>query len=390
MAYVFLLMSSSMLAFVLGLLQFYMLEALLGLPGTSLRDATIQNISAIVTSGTVVIYFVSGPLAAACRKRYVMSVAASCAGILFVLGGVFGWRPSPWIYLGVLGILLGIYNAAKMALVPLVAAQIGRSTTVVNGGMSVVFLLGLLPGFPTGTWLYEMQPGRGHFVVGVLLLLAGALALGCVCVCETPRPFVAEQVRIARETAGLLRRHGRWLVGGPLVWGVASAANLAATALLVRRGIVDKQAASFMPVIAAAGAIIGTVLSPVFLRRRYVAATVAVACMACLLPFVPLFAVSFKAVIGMVVGMGILFGVGTNLIDSALLERVAAEGKEGTGAALQSAMLALMMVSVSGAVGQSMTRGWIKPDTQFYILSGLCVLAAWMAGSMANSAGEER
>jgi len=390
MAYVFLLISSSCLAFVLGLLQFYMLETLLGMPGAGSRDATIQNISAIVTFGTVLIYVLSGPLASACRKRYVMFVAAGCAGLLFVAGGQLGWRPSAWVYLGVMGVLLGIYNAAKMALVPLVAAQIGRSTTVVNGGMSVVFLLGLLPGFPTGTWLYAQMPAQGHLVVGALLLFAAALALGCVCTCEAPRPFAAEQRRIVHETVGLLRRHWQWLVGGPLVWGVASAAQLAAAALLVRRGIVDQRAASCMPIFAAGGAVIGTALSPVFLRRRYSAAMLAVLGMACLLPCVPHVAVSFVVVAGLVVVMGVLFGVATNVIDSALLERVAAEGREGSGAALQSAMLALMMVSASGSVGQSLAHGWITPDAQFLVLSGFAMIPAIIILRMAFSTGEVR
>jgi len=388
MAYIFLLITSSSLAFVLGLLQFYMLETLLELPGANTRDALIQNISAVVTLGTVVIYLVSGPLAAACRKRYVMAVAAGCAALLFATGGHLGWQPSPWMYLAAMGILLGVYNAAKMASVPLVAIQIGRSTTIVNGGMSVVFLLGLLPGFPTGTWLHTHLPHHGHLVAAGVLAFSALMALGCHCVCETPKPFLAEQRRIARDTLGLLQRHWQWLLGGPLVWGVASAAQLAAAAMLVRRGIVSQQAAAFIPLFAAGGAIAGTALSPLFLRRRYVAATLAIICMACVLPLVPRFAVAFPVVAGMVVLMGVLFGVATNLIDSALLERVGAEGKEGTGAALQSAMLALMMVSASGSVGLCIARRWIAPDTQFLILGGFGLATACIALSIALRAGE--
>lgn len=389
MAYVFLLISSGVLAFVLGLLQFYMLELLVAARGASARDAIIQNISAVVTLGTVVIYFVSGPLAASMRKRWVMGVAAGCAGLLFVVGGIAGWKPNAWIYLGVLGILLGIYNAAKMASVPLVAEEISRSTTAVNGGMSIIFLLGLLPGFALGTWLYRWLGGQGHWVVGCLLGVAGVTALGCGCRNEEKRNFLGEQRRVVWETLGLLRRHWSWLVGGPLVWGIASAGNLATVALLVRRGLATREVAALVPVIAAGGAVVGTAISPLFVRWRYMVAMAAVAGMACVLPLVPEIARSFVVVAGVVVGVGVLFGVVTNLVDSALLERVRREGKEGTGAALQSAMLALMMVSASGSVGQALEQGWITPDRQFTILGAVgagagCIMLglAWRAGEL--------
>ncbi|MCX7847905.1 MAG: hypothetical protein N2595_07750 [bacterium] len=383
MTYVYLLISSGVVAFVLGLLQFYMLEELVGKAGAGTRDAIIQNISALVTLGTVVIYCISGPLASSLRKRYVMCAAATGAGAVFGVGGALGWWPSAWIYLGVLGLLLGVYNAAKMASVPLVAEEVGRATTVVNGGMSVVFLLGLLPGFALGTRLYEWQPGCGHWVVSGLFMLAGVTALGCVCRNERQRDLWAEQRRIMKETIGLLGRHWRWLVGGPLVWGIASAGQLATVALVVRRGLASKEVAALIPVFGAAGAVAGTAISPFFVRRRYEAAVVAIMAMACVLPVVPWLAVGFGVLAGCVVVMGVLFGMATNLVDSALLERVRGEGKEGTGAALQSAMLALMMVGASGSVGVSIAREWIGADKQFGILGMFGVVGAVIVGSLA-------
>jgi len=367
------------MAYVLGVMQFFVLEQLTKAQGPGSRDWVIQLISAVVTIGTVVIYPISGPLAASFAKRYVMAVAAILAAAVFGIAGSFGWWPDAWLYLALMGLLLGIYNAAKMASVPLAATQSGRSTTAVNGGMSVVFLLAILLGFPSGTWLYSLLPAHGHMVAALLMIGSGALALRCRFEAEVQRPFVAEEKRVLRDTWGLFRRHGLFLTAGPLMWGIASAAQMAAIALLVQRRIVTPQVASFLPFWAAVGAIAGTVISPLFLRARFCVATLCAALMAALLPFVPWLTRDYTVVAGGVVLMGVLFGTTTNLIDSALLERVGAEGKEGTGAAVQSAMLAFAMVFASGTVGVSLQQGWITPKGQFIILAVLTLVAALLA-----------
>ena len=123
MQYGFLLGTSALMAYVLGVMQFFVLEQLTKAQGPGSRDWVIQLISAVVTIGTVVIYPISGPLAASFAKRYVMAVAAILAAAVFGIAGSFGWWPDAWLYLALMGLLLGIYNAAKMASVPLAASS---------------------------------------------------------------------------------------------------------------------------------------------------------------------------------------------------------------------------------------------------------------------------
>ncbi|MCX7003241.1 MAG: MFS transporter [bacterium] len=388
MHYLFLLLSSCVMAFAMGLMQFYVLEVFVNLYSTSARDSIIQLISAVVTLGTVIVYPFSGPLAASVRKSYVMAVSAWVAAAIFVLGAALHWQPSAWSYLAAMGILIGCYNAGKMSSVPLVAKESHWSTATINGIMSVLFLVGLLCGIPCGTLLYTLTRQydcvtAGGMLIAGLLVLAGVFASCCRCTNDQPRTFAVEQRRVLHDTWILFRRHGAFLTSGPLIWGVANAAQLATIALLVQRHVASTQGAAFVPLWAALGAISGTLFSPLLNRWRYTAATISALLMALLLPFVPVLANQYALVIGGVILMGILFGVATNLIDSTLLERVGAEGREGTGAAMQSAMLALFMVTASGVVGLCLSRHWISAETQFLVLTGFTLIAVVMAGGLA-------
>jgi long-chain-fatty-acid--[acyl-carrier-protein] ligase len=50
---------------------------------------------------------------------------------------------------------------------------------------------------------------------------------------------------------------------------------------------------------------------------------------------------------------------------------------------MQSAMLALFMVTASGVVGLSLNRHWISAETQFLVLTGFTLMAAGIAGGLA-------
>jgi MFS family permease len=368
-AYICLLVSSAMLAFVLGSLQFYLIEHFVNVYGSVSRVWVVQLVSAVVTTGAVVMYVFSGPLAASFHKRRVMAASLALALICIVAGGVNKWLPNAWAYLFPIGLMLGVYNAGKMASVPLAATMLRRSNALINGFMSVVFLLGLLTGFPCGTLLHNRLPQSGYLVIAAILGIAAAIAVFCRFPGEQRRPFRSEQRRILHETVGLFQRHWLFVFGGPLLWGIAGAAQLAIVALIVRTGVATPQVAAMIPLFAALGAITGTLFSPLVNRYWALGAVVASALMTLVLPVLPYAAVSYPAIATMTAVMGALFGMAVNLIDSKLLERVGAEGREGTGAALQSAMLAFCMVVIGGGLGMLLYRNIVHPDWQFVILA---------------------
>ncbi len=373
-SYIFLLVSTFLSSYVLGAIQFFMLERLVASHGETGRDWLIQVISAIITIGPVIVYAVSAPLAAAMRKSRVMAASVWLAAIVIVAGGLTGWPGSAWLYLGVIGLALGVYSAGKMASVPLVSVCMGRSTTAANAGMSVVFLLGILTGLPSGTWMYDHVPRCAYIFAAAGLGFSGIFGLLCRFPNERLKTFVAEERRLFSETKGLFRSYVLYLLAGPMLWGVAGAANMAITALVVRKGIAGPQAAAFMALWAAIGVIAGTLVSPWFHRARYKGAACGALLMVLFTPWFPALAVSYLLLALGTVALGVFFGVATNLIDSAYLERVGAQGKEGTGAALQSAMLALCTVVIGGGLGFSLMNNWIPPDAQFVTLAGVtCV-----------------
>jgi len=390
--YVILLCATLTLAFVLGMMQCFLWEQLVAAQGEGARDWLLQVISAFVAAGTVGMYFISGPLAAAFRKRYVMCVAACLSALVFFVGASLHWWPSPWLYLFVLGMLLGSFNAGKMASAPLVADLTGMSVTATNAGMSVVFLIGVLSGFPAGSALEHRFPAQGHILPVCLLALAGVFGFFCRYRNEVPRRFIDEERNIIHDTGFLFRHHWLFLAAGPLLWGVANAAQLAAMAMAVRDNMATKAVASMIPLWAVVGSVLGTIVSPFFHKKRYETAVVCAFIMSMALPFfprvnvssalLPFFShvtVSYALLAGSFVVLGIFFGIATNLIDAAYLEAVGKERKEGQGAALQSAMISFSMTAASGTIGIAVRRDWIEPNTQFALLAAFGMLAVVLA-----------
>ncbi len=377
--FIFLLLATYFSAFVLGATQFYMLEKMLTWYGADSRDWLIQAIAAAMTAGPVLVYFVSGPLAAAFKKRYVMGISVWLAAVVLVFGGYLGWPFSPWLYLIMIGLLLGIFNAGKMASVPLISGMLKKTTTTVNAGMSILFVVGLLTGYPMGTKLFKDYPKKGYLIAAGLLFITGLFALLCRYTKERTKPFITEQKHIVSETGYLFKRHALFLLMGPILWGVAGAANLAIAALVVREGIGKEMQAAFIPLWAAVGAIAGNLISPLFYRMRFIFASLFTFLMAILLLFIPALAVSYPVVIIGAVILGLLFGAATNLNDSTFLERVGEEGREGTGAALQSAMLAVCSVSAAVLITFALIYKLILPNTAFLIFAFLTLVSTSLA-----------
>jgi len=227
LSYIFLLISAFLGAYVLGAFQFYMLEYLVSEYGTGSRDWLIQTISAIITIGPVIIYAVSAPLAASIRKSRVMAFSLWFGMIVLLIGGISDWFGSPFLYLAVVGLALGIYSAGKMASVPLASFTIRKSTALTNAIMSVVFLLGILTGLPSGTLLYNHLPDHAYLILLLGLGIAGLCGMQCSFTYEQTGSFIKEEKKLISETQNLYKKYALLLVSSPMLWGIAGAANMA-------------------------------------------------------------------------------------------------------------------------------------------------------------------
>lgn len=388
MSYPALLLATLLNTFILGGMQYYLLELLVKAHSGDARYWIIQLAAALVTIGPAVAFPYSGPLAASSRKHRVMPGATlAVAAVLFA--GYFIHMPVfHWACLVVVGLLIGVFNASKMAAVPLAAQQTGRSTAAINAGMSVVLFIGLLTGIPAGTWMALHIHRWGYIVLACIALVSAGVSMHARFAVETLVPFTECQRTFLTETRSLVARYAAWLFSGPLMWGVAAASNSALMAYVVERGLADQQAASFIPLWAAIGVIGGTAVSPLLDRMRYRVSFVSTAVMVAAMPFMPYFAVSYAVIIPAIMVLGLLFGLVTNLVDSSFLEHVGREKREGMGAALQSALVAVSTVVVSGSVGISLLAHWVTPRTQFIVIAAISSVAMALCLVLVITEGE--
>jgi hypothetical protein len=266
-----------------------------------------------------------------------------------------------------------------MASVPLASFTIGKSTALTNAIMSVVFLFGILSGLPSGTKLYNTFPQHTYLFFLAGLGIAGLCGLQCKFSNEQTSSFVKEEKKLFVETQNLYKKYALLLISSPMLWGIAGAANMAITALVVREKLATPQVAAFIPLWAAIGVIAGTLVSPVFNNFRYKVAAAAALFMLIIIPFFPTVSFSYLVITLTTVVLGFFFGIATNLIDSSFLEFVGKDKKEGTGAALQSAMLALCTVVIGSGVGIALKSNIIPPNAQFIVLSAITLVPVVLA-----------
>lgn len=395
----FLAGSCLLASFGLGYAKFFGLEHLCSkVYGEEQRPWIIQAVGALMTLGPAAAYAVSGPLAQALSKRTLMSASAAGAALLILAGHFAGWTGSAWFYLFMVGLVLGLYSAGKMASVPLQAESCGRSAVFVNAVVSILFVVGIIAGAPAGTLAYHGDPLAGVWIGAAIFGLAGVLALPLVYPMEKKASFRASMRNLPADTIFLLMRHPLYLSAGPMLWGVASAAVLAVTAYALGKGAGDATACSIMPLYAAVGTVAGNALSPAFHRKRYAWALFSALIMAALLaaiPYSPSFllpaasgpAALYALLASLAAIMGIFFGIATNLVDAELLERVSADGMGGTGAALQSALISMFSFTASVTIGCAIYYGLLGPETQFLLLAGITLAVAALLAALALARG---
>ena len=268
-----LLTSTLLSSFVLGAMQYFVMEQLTSIYGMSERAWITQAVAATVTVGPAVIYFFSGALVSAMKKAYVM--ALSMLGVLLLLGGIFlslkfGIIPALWVSLTIIGIIFGLYSAGKMSAIPFVQKGLKMSMAAVNGLMSMVFIFGLMPGAYCGTLMYSKCPNSWHFILGGVSIVTVIISLLCLPKGEDLKPYGETQRSILSGTKDVFAKHWTLLICGASLWGCANAVQMALNAFLTMHGYATIQQAATLPVAAAMGAVVGTLISPVMNRARFI------------------------------------------------------------------------------------------------------------------------
>ena len=358
----------------------------------------IQAINSLLTVGPVFAYVFTAPLVSSCKKRQVMTTSALLTGVILTLGHFSGWPGSAWLYLFLIGLIMSVFAAAKMATVPIEAEDSGRSPFFVNGLLSAVFIVGMLAGLPLGTYCYDWNVDRGIALGIGIFLLASATAWGLVYKDERKIAFGKAYANLLEDSISLFFTHILYLLSSPLIWGVGGAVSLAVTAYAEQQKLGGATECSLMSLYAAIGIIVGNVLSPRFAPKRYSSAFLSGLALLGLVSGIPVFvevglqqvedarALYFPLATYMIV-VGFFFGVCSNLIDAEYLQRVGEEGKEGTGASLHSLCIAVFAFLVCAIVGLSILRGWMDAISQFVLLAALLAVGVLPLFLLALKAG---
>jgi len=374
----------------LGYIKFFLLGLLCNeLYTLADKKWVIQAVGAIITVGPCVVYVAAGPLASAYKKQWIMFWSGALTALGMLAGFASNWAPNPWFYIFWAGLLMGVFNPAKNAVVPLEAAYGGCSTELINAVLNIAYLAGILGGIPAGAWFYDYHPALGALLVALVFAVAAVWGGLCSYPEETRhlRPFRQSSMQLLKESLCLLRKYALYLLAGPLIWGIASAVSLAITAYAQEEGLGGDVACSMLSVCAIGGVAIGALISPQFVRWRYQSAALAVVLMACVMLVLPSAVEMLKTTLQLrpttvywyvatTTGMlGIMFGIATNLIEAEFFRLIYEEGKEGTGAALLSAGTAFFPFCIGGTIGWLLSRGWMSATSQFYLMAALTLAA---------------
>ena len=379
--------------FGLGYAKFYLLGEISRAYPLDEKAWVIQAVGALITLGPFLAFAVSAPLAAAFPKAVVMCAAGFGTAVVLLIGVLNGWTGTAWLYLFLAGLVMGVFNSAKNAAVPLESGQTGRSTELVNALLGTTYILGLLTGIPTGTAAHERSGELGGILLCLSFVSAGILGWSCRFPSEPDhlRPFSRSLRVLGAETGHLARKYTLFLLSSPVLWGVASAASLAVAAYAEAEHLGSAVRCSLMAVYPVIGVMIGYVISGKCTGCRKTAIVGTCIGMAVNVLAIPGSVMWLKpaadvaqnggiywVATGLIVLLGMQFGIATNLIEAEYFRLTYAEKKEGTGAALLSALTALFPFLLGGFTGLALFRGWLSHTQQFVWLAGVCCIAAVM------------
>ncbi len=384
MTYIYLLFTAMLGAFAIGYSKFFALGYISEVIYTpDDRAWIIQVIGSIMTIGPVLAFALSAPLASSFKKSQIMFTTSFMTAIALVIGYFSNWAGSSWLYLFIIGTLMGIYSVAKMSAVPLEAYKSGRTTDSVNAGLSIVFIVGMLLGIASGAKAYEWNITKGSWIGIMVFAMCAIPALFCKYPDEKSNSFSNSFSELISDSLSLSFKYPFFLLSGPLLWGVASAVSLAVTAYANQVNLGSLSKCSFMPLFAAIGIIFGSLISTKFTKRRFSVAFFSALGMSISIIFIPIiieYSIKnnimplnnlYLVVACILIITGFFFGIATNLIDSELLFRAGRDKKEGTGAALQSIFVAFFSFIVGGGIGISILLNWLSSVSQFIALSAI-------------------
>lgn len=375
----------------IGYVKFYLL-GYISEKEHSLADKAwiIQSVGALITLGPCLTFVVGGPLASAYRKCSIMFISAITISGIMAFGAASQWAGSGWIYLFMAGLGLGLYNAARNSAVPIEASRDNVSTEFVNACANNLYIVGLLFGVPIGTEMYVLLPELGAWICSLLFLCSALLGLGSKISGEQShlKSFRLSFTQLASECKLLLSRFHLFLFASPMLWGIAGALSLAATAYVEECNFAGPLLASLMSVYAAVGVITGNFVSTKVTTQRYSAAfncSLGLGISVAAIPAIGFFSESIN-IIGhlgyislsaILMLCGFFFGCASNLIEAEYLTQIYQEKREGTGAALLSAMTSLWAFILGGLAAIAVISGVLTSSTQFIALSSLtCLVCA--------------
>jgi long-chain-fatty-acid--[acyl-carrier-protein] ligase len=346
----------------------------------------IQAIGALMTLGPVAFFPVLSIASSVMRKKWVMAVGGALVVITLLIGSVLNWAGSVWIYLFVVGVSASLFNVGKIASVPLEAEHSGKSTYFVNAVLSVLFVIGILSGIVLGTSVYEWHPSYGIAIAIGLFATCALLSVFIQYPQERCTPVSDSVSSLIENTVDLLCRYPLYLLSAPLLWGAAGAISLAITAYAEAEFLGTAVQCSLMSLYAAAGTILGNAISPQFVPKRYRVAALTATGMALLTLLMPILietgthvgistGLLYWVISGLMMAIGVLFGICTNLIDAEYLQHVGAENKEGSGAALHSIGISLFSLLIGSTIGLCIYFKWLSGFTQFFLLSAVVFIA---------------
>ena len=383
---ILLLATSFLSAFALGYAKFFTLGYLCErIYSAADKTWVIQVVNAMMTIGPVAIYILSSPLSSACRKHRIMLVSGLVAALFFALGFHLPREDAAWLSLLFLGAIMGVFSVAKMACVPLEAKESGRSIVTINGGFTISFIVGLLAGLPAGAAAWNRLQERGVSLGILLLAVAGMLGSRARFRQEELRPMRESATDLIGDTLALGLKYPLHLLASPLIWGIAAAASLTMTVFVESRGLAGAELSSLVSLYAALGTIAGNLLSMRFERRGHQTSVLACAAFGLCILLIPHLvdgllaqgwspgAVYVFSAVWMCLS-GTCFGLATNLIDSEFLLLSGRAGREGIGAAMQSAAVALFSFIIGGGIAAAWLMGIMDTSRQFLLLAALAIV----------------
>lgn len=398
---IFLTAASFFAGLSIGYIKFFLLGHLAEVEHSQSDKAwIIQTVGALITLGPCLTFVFGGPLASAYRKSDIMFATGAATAAIMALGASTLWLGSGWLYVFLAGLGLGLFNAARNSAVPLEASRENISTEIVNACVNNLYIVGLLLGVPLGTELYLISPNVGGWVTVLLFALCAFLGMGSRIEKEEDhlKGFKESLQKLSADCKSLFKEFHYYLLISPMLWGIAGALSLAATAFVEEKNFAGPLLASLMSVWAAFGVLSGNFLSTRLQTRRYQAAMLSSVLLAVSVALIPVVGfvgsyinnfevLGYLLISGLLLGCGLAFGCATNLIESEFLTKIYEKKLEGTGAALMSAMTSLWAFLLGGLAALAVITQLLTSSTQFIALGAVTVAVCVLITKLKKSEG---